>query len=193
MAASLGTATIPVCYEIRRKMSVDPDSESYKKRQIEFPDEVTFQLFDNNNPQRDDMSLHQVLLLVTGQKQKSYNEDDWDDYVDDIKDELKKPEFRRANDLSDCLEIVCYGQNFTKVIELIYSEMSEVEFNKEFEKHIDSLRQKGVKHPLSLRTGIKRLVYFSEHRKMVIHDLRRLPPEKRARTSAPRPQKETEH
>ena len=181
MAAELCTEMIPVCYEIQRDMSVD--------ERTEFPEEVKFKLFDNNNPQRDEESLHQILLLQVPNARNPCSEDHWSANVHEFRNKLDKPGFRRKNCLSDFLEIIVYRRKVTTVIELLYSEMSEVEFNTEFEKHIDFLRGKGVLHPFSIRTGIKRIPYLSEHRKIVIHDLRRLPPEKRARTSGPRPKK----
>lgn len=192
MAAELVPEMIPVCFEIQREMLADERSENYKKRQREYPDQTTFQLYDNNNPRRDDISLNQILLEQVPNARFPCWEDNWSHNVDSFRNKFDKPGFRRKNNLSDSLEIMVYRKKVTIVVELLYSEMSEVEFNTEFEKHIDFLRQKGVKHPFSLITGIKRIPYFSEHRKLIIHDLRRLPPEKRARTSGPRPKIEKE-
>ena len=183
MAAKLRTEMMPVCYEIKREMPVDKHSESYKKRQREFPDEATFQLFDNNNPQRDEESLHQILLLTM--RQNFCDEEEWDDKVDVIRDRLSDPEYRREKGLSDSLEIVVYQKRVTMVVELLYSEMSEDEFNTEFENMMNVIRQKGGKCPMHILTRNKKIPYWSEHRDMLIHDLRPLPPEKRARTSGP--------
>ena len=125
MAAELRTVMIPVCYEIKREMPVDKHSPSYKKRQREFPDVATFQLFDNNNPQRDEESLHQILLLTM--RQNFCDEEEWDDKVDVIRDKLSDPEYRREKGLSDSLEIVVYQKRVTMVVELFFSEMSAPE------------------------------------------------------------------
>ena len=58
MAEELVPEMIPVCFEIQREMLADERSENYKKRQREYPDQTTFQLYDNNNPRRGEPCIY---------------------------------------------------------------------------------------------------------------------------------------
>ena len=184
MATEIINEMMPVRRTIERDTMADKNSESYRKRKIDYPDEVTFHLYDNNNPGRTDMSHNSPILLQRGHEHVT--EEGWRKHVGHITYDLDKPEFRRANNLSDFLEIVVYREEYVSFVELIYEEMEVAKFEDEYEKHEKQTavaRARGiliggkiVVNPFPWLWRRKKIVYRSENRTLLLVDLRPPPP-----------------